>query len=233
TRARILGAEDFLEKPLDSERIKSSLRSLLTKADPVSPVVVELQKKILGDSPALVHMLKQIGKYILRHDSNVLLIGESGTGKELLAQAIHQLGSQAKAPNVAVNVAQSPRDLMESVLFGHEKGAFTGANDRHIGLLEEANRGMLFLDEIGELEMSLQAKLLRVIQEREFRRVKGSVSLPFAARLVCATNRDLAETVKAGQFREDLYHRIAEVTIKVPPLRARTGDVELLLTHFL
>jgi len=231
-RARILGARDFLEKPLDSERIRSCLHSLLAAQDPLSPLVVELQKKILGKSPALVNILKQIAKHILRPD-NVLLMGESGTGKELLAQAIHQLGPHKEEPNVAVNVAQIPRDLMESVLFGHEKGAFTGASDRHVGLLEEANRGTLFLDEIGELEVPLQAKLLRVIQEREFRRLKGSNSLPFAARLVCATNRDLAETVKAGQFREDLYHRIAEVTIKVPPLRARTGDVELLLMHFL
>lgn len=231
-RARILGARDFLEKPLDSERIRSCLHSLLAGEDPLSPLVVELQERIVGNSPALVNILKQIAKHILRPD-NVLLIGESGTGKELLAQAIHQLGPHKGEPNVAVNVAQIPRDLMESVLFGHEKGAFTGASDRHVGLLEEANRGTLFLDEIGELEMPLQAKLLRVIQEREFRRLKGSSSLPFAARLVCATNRDLAESVKAGQFREDLYHRIAEVTIKVPPLRARTGDVELLLMHFL
>jgi DNA-binding NtrC family response regulator len=230
-RAKILGARDFLEKPLDSERIRSCLSSLLAVQDPLSPLVVELQKKILGKSAALVNTLKQIAKHILRPD-NILLIGESGTGKELLAQAIHQFGPHKAQPNVAVNVAQIPRDLMESVLFGHERGAFTGATDRHVGLLEEADRGTLFLDEIGELEMSLQAKLLRVIQEREFRRLKGSSSLPFAARLVCATNRDLAESVKAGKFREDLYHRIAEVTIKVPPLRARTGDVELLLMHF-
>jgi DNA-binding NtrC family response regulator len=232
-RARILGAQDFLEKPLDLERVGSCLSSMLSVQDPASPLVIELKKKIIGESPALLNTLKHIAKHIFHPESNLLLVGESGTGKELLAQAIHQLGPHPHERFVDVNVAQIPRELIESVLFGHEKGAFTGADARHVGLLEEARQGTLFLDEIGELELQLQAKLLRVIQEREFRRVKGTRTIPFVARLVAATNRDLTEAVIAGTFRGDLYHRIAEVTISVPPLRERFGDVELLLNHFL
>lgn len=231
-RARILGAQDFLEKPLESERVRSCLRALLADEDPLSPLVLAMRQRILGESPALLATLKQIAKHIVRPE-NILLSGESGTGKELLAQSIHQFGSRPEEPWVAVNVAVIPKELIESALFGHEKGAFTGAGERHVGFLEESNGGTLFLDEIGELEMPLQAKLLRVIQEREFRRLKGSTSLPFAARLVCATNVNLTESVKAGRFRQDLYHRIAEITIRVPALREREGDVELLIKHFL
>jgi DNA-binding NtrC family response regulator len=163
----------------------------------------------------------------------VLLYGESGTGKELLAQGIHHLSGNTDEPCVAVNVGAIPKELIESQLFGHEKGAFTGATDAHRGYLEEAGTGTLFLDEIGDLDLSLQVKLLRVIQEKKFRRLKGSKDLEFNARLVCATNRDLARAVQENAFRRDLFHRIAEVTIHVPPLRERKDDVVLLLERFL
>jgi DNA-binding NtrC family response regulator len=231
--AYALGARDFLEIPLDAERVKSSLRSLLEEQNPLSPVVEELNKTILGSSPALLATLKQIAKVVPHPELRVLLIGESGTGKERVAQAIHHLGPGGSAPCVAVNVGEIPPTLIESALFGHEKGAFTGADQQHLGYLEQAGKGTLFLDEIGDLDLPLQVKLLRVIQERTFRRLKGTRPLPFMARLVCASNRDLAVAVRQGSFRRDLFHRIAETTIHVPPLRERKGDIDLLVDHFL
>lgn len=232
-RAYALGARDFLEKPLDSERVKSCLRSLLAASDPLSPLVVLMREMMVGESPTFISTLKQVARVIPHPDLRVLLTGESGTGKELLARAIHQFGPRAAQPWVAVNVGEIPPTLIESALFGHERGAYTGATERHVGFLEDSGRGTLFLDEIGDLELSLQGKLLRVIQEREFRRLKGQKPLAFEARIVCATNRDLAAAVKEGSFRRDLFHRIAEVTVHVPPLREREGDIELLLKHFL
>lgn len=233
TRAFALGARDFLEKPLDSDRIASCLKELLAKQDPLSPIVMQLRQNIVGDSPALIAMLKQVAKVISHASSRTLIIGESGTGKELLAKAIHQLGPRSSKPFVPINIGEVPATLIESALFGHEKGAFTGATDRHIGFFELAGDGTIFLDEIGEIDLSLQSKLLRVIQEKEFRRLKGLQTITFEARLVCATNRDLATAVNQSAFRRDLFHRIAEVTIQVPPLRARNGDIDLLLKHFL
>jgi DNA-binding NtrC family response regulator len=233
TRAYAFGARDFLEKPFDSERIRSSLRSLLSEKDPLSPLVLELQERILGESPAIMNTLKQVARVVSHPESTVLLVGESGTGKELFARAIHELGPKNKEPWVAVNITGIPETLIESALFGHEKGAFTGATNRHVGFFEEAREGTIFLDEIGELELSLQTKLLRVVQEKKFRRLGGSDDLDFKARLVCATNRDLAAAVSQGAFRRDLFHRIAEVMVDVPPLRKRNGDIDLLLNHFL
>jgi DNA-binding NtrC family response regulator len=233
TRAFALGARDFLEKPLESERVKSCLRSLFALQDPLSPLVAHLRQGIVGESPALLTTLKQIARVIPHSDSSVLLIGESGTGKEILAQAIHHSGPRAGKPWVAVNVGEIPATLIESALFGHEKGSFTGATELRKGFLEEAQDGVLFLDEIGDLDVTLQVKLLRAIQEKEFRRLGGTKALPFAARLVSATNRDLAAAVNQEAFRRDLFHRIAEVTIQVPPLRERKGDVDVLLSHFL
>lgn len=233
TRAFALGARDFLEKPLDAQRIKSCLNSLLSERDSYSPLVERLKETILGESQALLSTLQQVAKIIQHQASRVLLIGDSGTGKELLAQALHTLSPNQDAPFVAVNVAAIPKDLIESVLFGHEKGAFTGATDSHRGHMEEAGYGTLFLDELGELDLSLQAKLLRAIQEKKFRRLKGAKEIDFHARLVCATNQDLALAVRHGAFRRDLFHRVAEVTIQVPPLRERQGDIDILLEHFL
>jgi DNA-binding NtrC family response regulator len=232
-RAVALGASDFLQKPLDAERVKSCLQTLRSAQDPYLPIIEQMGQRIIGQSSALRTSLRQVAKVIPHHELRVLLMGESGTGKELLAQAIHGLGPGASAPCVAVNVSAIPKELIESELFGHEKGAFTGAITSHKGYLEEAGQGTLFLDEIGDLDLALQVKLLRVIQEKSFRRLKGASDIAFQARLVCATNLDLAEAVKEGRFRRDLYHRVAEVSIHVPPLRERKGDLELLLGHFL
>jgi DNA-binding NtrC family response regulator len=234
TRAFTLGASDFLEKPLDMLRVKSCLDAFLNRKQSLySHIVEQLNESILGDSPALLSTLQQVAKVIHHGASRVLLTGDSGTGKELLARAIHELGAEANEPFVAVNVAAIPKELSESMLFGHERGAFTGASDQHRGYMEEAGCGTLFLDELGELDLSLQSKLLRAIQEKKFRRVKGTKEIGFQAHLVCATNRDLAQEVNQGTFRRDLFHRIAEVTIQIPPLRERKGDVPQLLNYFL
>lgn len=232
-RAFALGARDFLEKPLDAERVRTCVASLLAAQDPLSPLVGRLSEMMVGESSAFTSTLKQVARAIPNVDLRVLLVGESGTGKELLARAIHRLSPRGGEPWVAVNVGAIPPELIESALFGHERGAFTHAAERHVGYLEEAGGGTLFLDEIGELKLSLQVKFLRALQEREFRRIKGTQALPFRARLVCATNRELTAEVSRGAFRADLYHRIAERTIQVPPLRERDGDLELLLKHFL
>lgn len=233
TRAYAFGARDFIEKPLDIERVKSSLDRFLFPQNPELPSVKALNEKILGNSRSLRSALQQIARVIPYPQTRVLLVGESGTGKEMLAQGIHELGMNPAKPWVAVNVGAIARDLVESHLFGHEKGAFTSAFDSHIGYLEEAEDGTLFLDEIAELELPLQVKLLRVIQERKFRRLKGTKDLEFKARLICATNKDLTNQVNTGAFRSDLFHRIAQVIVTVPPLRERDGDIDLLLDHFL
>ena len=232
-RADKLGAYDFLEKPLDPERVRACLQSLLRVSDPLSLLVENLKTRVIGDSLSLLSTLKQLARAIKNDADRVLLIGESGTGKELLATAFHDLGSRAEEPFVAVNVAAIPKDLIESVLFGHEKGAFTGADELHKGYLEESGQGTLFLDEMGDLELSLQVKLLRAIQEKKFRRLKGTQELDFRGRLVCATYLDLPQAVKKGTFRSDLFHRIAEFTVRIPPLRERDGDIDLLADHFL
>lgn len=240
-RAAALGAKDFLERPLDNTRLHFCVEELLKETDPLFPMVQKLRganlgengEKLVGESAAFLETLRQVAKLIPHQDTRVLILGESGTGKELVARAIHALGPRASRPWVAVNIGETPSTLVESALFGHEKGAFTDARELHRGLLETAKDGTLFLDEIGDLELPLQVKLLRVIQEREFRRLKGSVPIRFEARLICATNRDLAHAVQTGTFRRDLYHRIAEMVVHVPPLRERHGDIDLLLDHFL
>ena len=232
TRAFALGARDFLEKPVEEERLRSCLQSLLA-AHPDTQDFNQLRAQFVGESPAWLATLREVARVIAHADTSALLIGESGTGKELLAQAIHGSGTRAGKTCVAINVGEIPATLIESVLFGHEKGAFTGAVGKREGLLEEASDGTLFLDEIGDLAIDLQGKLLRVIQEKKFRRVGGKAMLDFKARIIAATNRDLAAAVTQGTFRRDLYHRLAEVTIQLPPLRERKGDVELLLRFFL
>jgi DNA-binding NtrC family response regulator len=232
-RANALGARDFLQKPLDMERVKSCLDSLLGEQAPYLPLVERMKETILCESSTMLATLQQTAKVIQHRASRVLLIGESGTGKELLAQAFHNLGPNSGAPFVAVNVAAFPKELAESMLFGHEKGAFTGATEAHRGYMEEAADGTLFLDELGELDPLLQSKLLRALQENKFRRLKGTREIEFRARLVCATNQDLPLAVRQGAFRIDLFHRIAEVMIQVPPLRERKDDIDLLLGHFL
>jgi two-component system nitrogen regulation response regulator GlnG len=180
----------------------------------------------------MVEVYKEIGR-VARTEMTVLLMGESGTGKELVARAVHANSTRNRGPFVTVNMAALPRDLIESELYGHEKGSFTGAVERRPGKFELASGGTLFLDEIGELPIELQAKLLRVLQEREIDRVGGSRPLPVDVRIVAATNADLSRSVEEGKFRRDLYYRLAVVPIRLPPLREREGDVILLARHFM
>jgi two-component system NtrC family response regulator len=241
TRAFGLGARDFLEKPLDAARLRRCLRKFAAQQDPLAPLVEKIRnaplgernERLIGESPSFIATLRQTAKAIEHGEAHVLLLGESGTGKELLAHAIHQLGPHSDQPWFPVNIAETPATLIESALFGHEKGAYTDARERRVGLLESSQSGTLFLDEIGELDQQVQGKLLRVVQERQFRRLGGTATSRFRARLVCATNRDLAQKVTQGEFRRDLFHRISEITIHVPPLRERPGDIDLLSKHFL
>jgi two-component system nitrogen regulation response regulator GlnG len=170
---------------------------------------------------------------VLRNDLTVLVLGESGTGKELVAEAIHQLGQRRNGPFVAVNTAAIPGELIESELFGHEKGAFTGAVARHVGKFEQANGGTLFLDEIGDMPMQAQTRLLRALQSGSVRRVGGRDEIKVDVRIVAATNRDLQPMIAAGTFREDLYYRLNVVPITLPPLRERADDIPSLARHFL
>jgi two-component system nitrogen regulation response regulator GlnG len=192
---------------------------------------VALPETLIGRSAAMVEVYKEIGR-VARTEMTVLLMGESGTGKELVARAIHANSARSRGPFITVNMAAIPRDLIESELYGHEKGSFTGAVDRRPGKFELASGGTLFLDEIGEMPLELQAKLLRVLQEREIDRVGGTRPLPVDVRIVAATNADLARSVEEGRFRRDLYYRLAVVPIRLPPLREREGDVVLLARHF-
>jgi DNA-binding NtrC family response regulator len=232
-------AFDYLGKPLELAKIRQLLqRALHAKAAP-STTTVALEpageappRQLVGQSPAMQEIFKRI---ILLADNelSVLVQGESGTGKELVARAIHSSGKRAREPFVAINCAAIPEQLMESELFGHERGAFTDARQMRAGRFELAGQGTLFLDEISELPLNLQSKLLRVLQERTFERVGGSAPIAFRARLVCATNRDLASEVAAGRFREDLFHRINLVSINVPPLRQRRDDIPELVRSLL
>ena len=187
---------------------------------------------IVGESAGIVHLKKLIDR-VAPQDASVLILGESGTGKELVAHAIHTQSKRANRLFVAINCAALSETLLESELFGHERGAFTGAVALKKGKLEMAQGGTVFLDEIGELAPGLQAKLLRVLQERTFERVGGTQTMPLDIRLVAATNRDLGAEAKRGQFRNDLYHRLNVITLKVPPLRERAEDIPVLAAHFL
>ena len=189
-------------------------------------------ENILGRSPAMARVFELVRK-AARSEANILVIGESGTGKELVARAVHANSPRAAQAFVPVDCASLPEPLLESELFGHEKGAFTGAVKGKRGLMEVADRGTLFLDEIGELPLALQVKLLRALQERQLRRVGGTSQIDVDARVVSATNRDLREAVKKGQFREELYYRVNVIEIQLPPLRERAGDVKLLAHAFL
>jgi two-component system nitrogen regulation response regulator GlnG len=239
------GAADYLGKPFDLARVERIVRDLAigpeeAPADERGPGgegesrrvrEVAIPDMLIGRSPAMVEVYKEIGR-VARTEMTVLLMGESGTGKELVARAIHANSARSRGPFVTVNMAAVPRDLMESELYGHEKGSFTGAVERRPGKFELANGGTLFLDEIGELPVELQSKLLRVLQEREVDRVGGSRPLTVDVRIVAATNADLARAVEEGRFRRDLYYRLAVVPIRLPPLREREGDVILLARHF-
>ena len=212
-----------LEAALHVERLEGDNRRLEER--------LGLTHDLVGDSAPMQQALRAIGK-VARTDATVLLRGESGTGKELAARAIHDSSARASGPFVAINCASLSETLLESELFGHERGAFTGAVSQERGKLETADGGTFFLDEVGELALSLQARLLRVLQEREFERVGGRRTIRVDVRVVAATNRDLEAAIRAGAFRQDLYYRLDVVTIKLPPLRDRPEDIEPLAQHF-
>ena len=221
-RARLL---IIIERALENLRLRESHRVLSEKLFPGAA-------EIIGEHPR-IRDVKRILPRIARSDSTVLLTGESGTGKEVVARNIHAMSERSAAPFLAVNCASLPENLFESELFGHERGAFTGAHRREIGLFEAAEKGTLFLDEIAEVKLEIQAKLLRALQEREIRRVGGKDNIPVDVRIVAATNRGLEEAVKAGAFRADLFYRLNILKLSLPPLRERISDIPALAVHFL
>ncbi len=235
-----LGAIDYFPKSIDFPKLEIAVRNGLQMHD-LAREVVQLRESvkqtgkfanIVTNDGAMEGVLRLVHK-AKDSDISVLIQGESGTGKELIARAIHFNGKRQAGPFVAVNCAAIPRELLESEMFGHEKGAFTGAHQRKIGKFEQANGGTIFLDEIGELDMNLQAKLLRAIQVRQFERVGGSEIIQVDVRIVSATHKDLLHASQEREFREDLYYRLASFPIMLPPLRARKGDILILAEHFL
>lgn len=234
------GAYDYFAKPIDSNKLEPAIKNALSNYE-LHKRIEELQEHleyefsfdhIISADQRMQDVFRLVSK-IMDNDITVLIHGESGTGKELIARAIHFNGRRKENPFVVVNCASIPRELLESELFGHEKGSFTGAHQRKIGKFELANGGTLFLDEIGEMEMSLQAKILRVIQQREFERVGGNVTIKTDVRILSATNRDLQKMVEENEFREDLFYRLNSFPIVVPPLRDRRGDIVILINHFI
>jgi DNA-binding NtrC family response regulator len=235
------GAFDYIVKSKDiRERLLNTVSNIRQGSNLKKEIVSlrqEVRKKysdqtIIGHSPATLKVFELIEKAI-RTNITVTISGETGTGKELVAKAIHYNSSRSKQPFVPVNVAAIPKDLIESELFGHEKGSFTGATFRRIGKFEEANGGTLFLDEIAEMDFSLQAKLLRALQEREITRVGSNTPVKIDCRIIIATNKDLLEEIKKGAFRQDLYYRLYGLPIELPPLRDRGNDVIILAKHFI
>ncbi|MCZ8323752.1 MAG: sigma-54 dependent transcriptional regulator [Sphingomonadaceae bacterium] len=234
-RATDTGAFEYFPKPFDIDELARTVRqavgnagSRLGEEGEAAPAGLPL----VGRSAPMQAVYRMITR-VLRNDLTVLVLGESGTGKELVAEAIHQLGHRKAGPFVAVNTAAIPAELIESELFGHEKGAFTGAVARHIGKFEQANGGTLFLDEIGDMPMQAQTRLLRALQSGSIRRVGGREEIKVDVRIIAATNRDLEPMIAAGNFREDLYYRLNVVPITLPPLRERADDIPALARHFL
>ncbi len=235
-----LGAFDYFPKPIDKNRLEPAIRNAIKHYDlerEVEKLKENLTKEysfdnIISADKKMQEAFKMVSK-VLDNDITVLIEGESGTGKELVARAIHYNGKRKTAPFVVVNCASIPRELLESELFGHEKGAFTGAHVRKIGKFELAKSGTIFLDEIGEMEMALQAKILRVIQQKEFERVGGNEVIKTDVRIISATNRDLKAAVENKNFREDLYYRLSSFPIHILPLRERKGDIVILINHFI
>jgi two-component system nitrogen regulation response regulator GlnG len=230
------GAFDYLVKPVDLERLSQLLdrafeTARLMRVPAVLPVE-EASDRIVGRSPIMQEMCKAIGR-VAPQDVNVLILGESGVGKELVARALYHHGRRADLPFLAINCAAIPDALLESELFGHEKGAFTGAERKRIGKFEQCDGGTLFLDEIGDMAPALQAKMLRVLQEQRFERLGGQETIQTRVRVLAATNYDLARLVEEGRFRKDLYYRLNVVSILVPPLRERKEDVAELASYFL
>ena len=235
------GAYDYITKPFDLDTLDAIILKAQKAADVGEEVArlkdelkehYQLDRAIIGQSPPMQALYKVLGK-IAPSDVTVLIVGESGTGKELVARAIHFNSPRLGKPFVALNCAAIPRELLESELFGHEKGAFTGATERKIGKFEQANGGTLFLDEIGDMPLELQAKLLRVLQEREITRTGGTATIRVDVRIIAATNQNLKKKVQDREFREDLFYRLNVVPVELPPLRQRREDLPLLVEYFL
>ena len=240
------GAVDFLTKPIDMNRLLKSIRKIVAASSeanieaPTRPPKTRAKNStecatiepIVGESEAIIHVRELIEK-VARSEARVLITGENGTGKELVAKWLHCKSSRAGAPFVEVNCAAIPSELIESELFGHERGAFTSAIKQRKGKFEQADGGTLFMDEIGDMSLSAQAKVLRALQERKISRVGSDRDIEVDVRVIAATNKNLEREIREGNFREDLYHRIGVILIKVPPLRERKGDVAILVNHFL
>ncbi|HYZ25711.1 MAG TPA: nitrogen regulation protein NR(I) [Geminicoccaceae bacterium] len=236
-RATERGAFDYLPKPFDLAQLVTMVKRALalprtTEFVHEEPNRIQEQLPIIGRSPPMQEIYRVVAR-LVGTDLTVMINGESGTGKELVAQAIHDYGKRRSGPFIAVNMAAIPRELVESELFGHEKGAFTGANARKVGRFEQAEDGTLFLDEIGDMPIEAQTRLLRVLQSGEFMPVGGRVPIKADLRIVAATHRDLRQLVGQGLFREDLFYRLNVVPIRLPPLRERTEDIPALVQHFL
>lgn len=235
-----LGAFYFINKPFDVREVDLQLqralerRGLMKKIDDMERTLVEKSawEGFIGDSPRMIE-IKNLIEQVADSELSVLIRGESGTGKEIVARMLHQLSARRSHPFIKVNCAAIPRELLEAELFGYEKGAFTGAHKNKPGRFETANRGTIFLDEIGDMSFELQSKLLQVLEQQEFVRVGGINSIKVDVRIICATNRDLEQAIYERQFRDDLFYRLNEITIQLPPLRERREDITLLVNHFL
>lgn len=235
-KATKLGAYDFIEKPLSLEKVLLTVNNALSfsKLEQENKALrQEIQRKyeIIGGSPEIQHLKEQI-KIVAPTNGWVLIAGENGTGKELVARAIHRLSLRAEKPFVEVNCAAIPEELIESELFGHEKGSFTGAVSKRRGKFDLANEATIFLDEIADMSLKTQAKILRILQEQKFERVGGAEVIFVDVRVIAATNRDLQQEMQQGKFREDLYYRLNVIPMEVPPLRKRKGDMPVLVEHF-
>ena len=225
------GAADYIVKPFDPEEVVIKIRSLVEAMNMRSVVEGDRRESgFIGESAEILH-IKGIIQKIAPSGATALITGESGTGKEVVARAIHAQSSVADGPFMAINIGGVPENLLESELFGYEKGAFTGADKRKTGLFELASGGTLFLDEIGDMPLSLQVKILRVLQDRKITRLGGTMQMPINARIVAATNKDLEDLVRKGEFREDLFYRLNVVRIHIPPLRERRSDIPLLAAY--
>lgn len=232
-----LGAFDFLEKPIDMERLLLTIRNGLAQAELARRNVqlerrVGLKTEIIGNHPEMLSIMETVTR-VAPTNARVLIMGENGTGKELVARKLHELSKRAGEPFVEVNCAAIPEELIESELFGHEKGSFTGAVSQRIGKFELADGGTLFLDEVGDMSLSAQAKVLRVLQESVFERVGGTETKRVDVRVLAATNKNLIEEAGKGRFREDLFYRLNVVPIRIPPLRERASDIKMLAEYFL
>lgn len=230
------GAFDFIQKPLDLNRILITIKNATDKVSLITQTRI-LKKKVygqqmVGESPAIKEIMNMIDK-VAPTDARVLIEGSNGTGKELVARTLHQKSNRSAMPYIEVNCAAIPSELIESELFGHEKGSFTSAIKQHKGKFEQADGGTLFLDEIGDMSLAAQAKVLRVLQERKLSRVGSDKDINVDVRVLAATNKNLKEEIENGRFREDLYHRLSVIVIKVPSLDDRKSDIPLLVDHFI